>query len=88
MTRRVAGELVLVPANSRTSDPKYRAANLFVLNRTGEHLWELLAAPQTSEALARNLMISYDLSDDEARRDTAAFVAEMLAIGAIQRPEE
>jgi hypothetical protein len=47
LARRVAGETVLVPLDSRASEPEYKGARLYVLNETGEFLWAMLETPGT-----------------------------------------
>lgn len=82
-SRRVAGERILVPRNPRTSDPKWKAADLYVLNDTGDALWELLNHPQTVDDLARNLIDDYGLSSDAAASDVRVFIEDLVAIGAL-----
>lgn len=86
VARRVAGETVLVPLNASTSDPnRHKAADLYLLNETGETLWEALASPCNAGDLARILMASYDVSDEQAQADVSGFVSALLDIGALQR---
>src|SRR5687767_11213431 len=89
VARRVAGETVLVPLNASTSDPnRHKAADLYLLNETGETLWEALSSPRDTDELARNLMASYDVSADRAHSDVLTFVNALLEIGALQHAGE
>lgn len=81
--RRIAGETLLVPVAGRSLDPSHRSAELFVLNATGERMWEWLAEPKTLRDLARNLIAEYDVAAEVAEADAAAFVESMREVGAI-----
>lgn len=81
VARRVAGEMLLVPTAPRALDTFSRAAELFVLNETGEQMWEWLSAPSTIEDLARKLIEIYGITEDAARVDAASFVQVMLERG-------
>ena len=85
--RRVAGEMVLVPFGVRSPDPEYKAAQLYVLNQTGELIWNLLETPTTAADLARNLTDQYATTDERARADVDAFLRAMQDIGAVERQE-
>ena len=87
VSRRVAGEIVLVPMTQRTGDPVRRTADLFVLNKTGEHLWELLTSPRSAEDLARNLSETFEVSVGEAANDVSSFLASLVEIGALTESE-
>jgi hypothetical protein len=84
MSRRVAGEMVLVPIAARTVDADTRAAELFVLNATAERLWEMLASPPTEPELARNLIVEFEVDPVRPREDTSPFVRALLEIGALE----
>lgn len=88
VSRRVAGEIVLVPLVQRTRDAVRKSADLFVLNSTGEHLWELLTTPQSAKELARNLSETFEVSADEAVQDVSRFIASLIEIGALTESEE
>src|SRR5688500_16836951 len=57
ITRRIAGETVIVPMPGTQASA--RETRFFVLNGTAERLWELLAAPQTPEAMAHHLTYEF-----------------------------
>ena len=81
ITRRVAGELVLVPVAGRNDAG--RDTRFFVLNSTAEHLWQLLERPSSAEELARHLTAEFAVDEAQARRDVDAFLADMRAQGAV-----
>jgi hypothetical protein len=58
-----------------------RAAQYLGANAAAAILWHALAAGATEEALSAKLATTYGLSGDQARRDTAAFLADLRAHG-------
>ena len=85
VARRVAGELILVPVDSRSSDVVAKAADLYALNDTGAGLWQALEEPRSAPELARILMTDFDIAHAQATHDVEAFLTDMLQIGAIVR---
>lgn len=86
--RRVAGETILVPADARTVVGHSRAAELFVLNESGELLWSELANPTSIPDLARKLMNAYAVGSEDAVADAEEFVRSLQAIGAVTLARE
>lgn len=82
VTRRVAGELVLVPVAGAS---QARDTRFFVLNESAERLWSLLDAPRTPDELARHLTNEFEVDGSRARADVDAFLADLVAQGAILR---
>ena len=81
ITRRVAGEVVLVPvAGARDSA---RDTRFFVLNTTAERLWALLEEPRSADELARHLTIEFEIDARQARADVEAFLADMREQGTV-----
>jgi len=81
--RRVAGETLLVPANSRNVVPHSRAAELFVLNESAETLWRELETPKSVQDLARKLIDAYAIPPVVATADAEEFVRSLMSIGAV-----
>ena len=88
LARRVAGETVLVPLDSRADDPEYKGARLYVLNETGEYLWSLLETPRNAADLARNLTLAFETAEDRALADVEAFLVALRDIGAVREAPE
>ena len=82
VTRRVAGEVVLVPV---ASAGHARDTRFFVLNEAAERLWSLLEVPRSADELARHLTTAYEVDGPRARADVDAFLADLGAQGAIIR---
>ena len=70
VTRRVAGELVLVPvAGTR----QQRDTRFFVLNDTAERLWSLLEEPRSADELAQHLTTEYEVDAARARAESTSY---------------
>ena len=87
VARTVAGEVILVPIHRGSDDPRDRSALLYVLNESGEALWQALTTGQPADELARKLTRTFDVSLDTARADVEAFLTDLLGIGAVRRLE-
>ena len=80
IARDVAGELVLITTGA--------SGDFFVLNDAGRVLWDELASPRTESALARRLTDVFAIDDEMARADAAAFLADAVSHGVVQRKGE
>ncbi|HEX2779718.1 MAG TPA: PqqD family protein [Gemmatimonadaceae bacterium] len=83
VARRVAGEILLVQTGARSVQPIQKAADLLILNATGERLWEAMATPTTLEQMAQYLIQDFDVEPATARADAEAFVLSMVDLGAV-----
>jgi hypothetical protein len=88
VARRVAGEMLLVPVSPRALDAFSGAAELFVLNATGERLWFWLAEPLSTDEMARKLIDEFEVNAELARADATAFIEVMRERGLIALAEE
>jgi hypothetical protein len=81
ITRRVAGELVLVPvAGAREAA---RDTRFFVLNASAERLWGLLDEPRSADELAQHLTAEFEIDEPQARADVETFLADMREQGTL-----
>lgn len=87
VARRIAGELVLVPIATRTDDAERRTADFYVLNGTGEFLWDQLVSPMDSDTLTSALTQHFAIGAEEARGDVERFLSELADCGAIDPVE-
>ena len=85
VTRKVAGEVVVVPvlAAAQKPEPGGPQLDFFVLNESAQLLWEYLAASRSMRDLARELMNSYQISEERALADCASFLASLKEMGAV-----
>lgn len=70
--REIAGELYMVDIEAET---------LHSLNGTGSLLWACFARGLDETAAARRLAAEYDVAEEQAAADTAAFAAELRKKG-------
>jgi hypothetical protein len=82
VTRKVAGEVVLVPV---ASGRQQRDTRFFVLNESAERLWSLLESPRSADELAQHLTTEFEVEASRARADVDAFLADLDAQGAVIR---
>lgn len=87
VARKVAGEVLLIPLGAPTLSEERRSAELFVLNDTGQFLWEQLATPASPSDLARNLIKEFDVSLETAIADAVAFVESLRGLGMLSEIE-
>lgn len=74
--REVAGENVVLPS-SDTVD----LSMMITLNETGRFLWEKLAEGAEIDDLVAALLAEYDVSEQDARTHTIAFVEKLKKNG-------
>lgn len=79
VSRRIAGEIVLIP----TQLPRKDDANFYVLNESGQVLWQGLEVPRSVDELAQLLVDSYAISRADAIGDVDLFVRDLQNCGAI-----
>jgi hypothetical protein len=77
VSRKIAGETLVVPIRGKVGD----LASIYSFNETGSALWAALKDPRSLEDLTHLLFEMYEVTWDDARRDTTAFVSEMQAAG-------
>jgi len=73
-TRTIDGEAIIVLAD---------AGEVQVLNQVGTRIWELADGTRTVQQIAEAIAAEYDVSMQQAQEDTAAFLQELVAMGAL-----
>ena len=68
--RKVAGNDVLISVGANLANFN----GYITLNATAAFLWEKLQVPRTAEFLIRELLASFEVSEEEARRDVLEFL--------------
>jgi len=79
LLRQVAGRQVVVPLGKAAVD----FPGMLTLNDSGVFLWELLAQEQTEESLAEAMCGRYQVTEQVAREDIAAFLGKLRSVGAV-----
>lgn len=79
VTRKVAGEIILVPVSGRITEPC-----LYTLDETAAFLWEQLTGKPTGLDLIQALESNFSVEKEQAETDVQAFLEQLQSIGAIQ----
>ena len=78
--REIAGEFVLVPLH-RSAD---EVDSIFVMNRTGARIWELLDGSRTLLEVGSTLACEFGVHEDAALADVLEFAEKLLEAGAAE----
>lgn len=80
VTRRIAGETLIVPVSSRVGD----LDAIYTLNEVGSRVWTLIEAPTSAEEIATALCEEYDAPREQVARDLAELLDELQANGLVR----
>jgi methyltransferase-like protein len=78
--REVGEGTVLVPTGERVVDMN----GMIVLNDTGKFIFERLDGAHTQQQIVDELVETYEVSQDDAERDVAEYVAELDRLGILE----
>ena len=84
VTRRIAGETIIVPVSSRVGD----LDAIYTLNEVGSRVWTLLEAPQSVQEIAAALCEEYDVPQEQLTRDLVELLDELQANGLVRTTGE
>jgi len=86
VSRRVAGEYLLVPVRSGAAQIDY----LFTANETGSEIFRLLDGTRDGRAIARQLSHDFGVDEERAQSDVAEFLRSLCESGLAEpaRPRE
>lgn len=68
--RSIAGDTILVPVGKTV----YDSNGLFVLNEVAASIWDVLGDCETQDEIVDKILEEYEVSKEEAERDTAEFL--------------
>lgn len=74
VSRVVGGETLVVPVRGKVGD----LASIYSFNGTGSFIWKLLESPMSHAELVHDLEDEYEVGHEQAGRDVASFVEELL----------
>lgn len=77
--REIAGDTILVPVGKTV----YESNGLFVLNELGAFIWDILPQAETAADVCRAVLAEYEVSEAEAEKDVAEFLASLEKLGII-----
>jgi len=82
VTREIAGETIVVPIRGRTGD----LDSIFTLNEQGTLIWNLLDGRTSVSQIVEAIAKTYEVTEDEAARDTIDFLSLLETAGLIHSP--
>ena len=84
VSRRVAGETLIVPVRGKVGD----LASIYSFNETGSLIWQTLESPKPLADLIDAVQREYAVSHEQAERDVKQFLDDMLSTGLVEAREE
>ena len=79
VTRRIADETIIVPVVGGVGE----LDTIFTLNQVGSHIWELIQAPTTVQAIVDSVTRTFDGPAAHIERDVVEFLEQLAAAGLI-----
>ena len=73
IARNIAGDVILVPVGKAV----YENNGLFALSEVGAFIWERLPAARDQEEILRAILDTYEVSEEDARRDLDDFMEQL-----------
>jgi hypothetical protein len=80
VSRRIAGEFILVPIRKRGED----VDSIYTLNEVGARIWELLDGERSVENIRDQIAAEYDVTPEEAEQDIAELLLQFESVGALK----
>lgn len=80
VTRNVAGETIIVPVKNNVGDLN----SIYTLNEIGTAIWELVDGKKDVRKIIEKICNEYEVSVDEAERDTVEFLEQLKEAGVIR----
>jgi hypothetical protein len=81
VTRCVADETIIVPVKSNVGD----LDSIYTLNELGTMIWEFIDGQKTVNQIVEEICIAYDVSPEEARKDSLEFLESLEEAGLIRQ---
>lgn len=81
VTRRIAGETLLVPIRSQVADMQ----NIFALTHSSaEYIWQQLDGKQNLEQIHQGILDNFQVENQQALSDLQEFISQLLRAGIIE----
>jgi hypothetical protein len=79
VTRDIAGETIIVPVRNNVGDLN----SIYTLNEIGTMIWQLIDGQKNVSQIIKKICMAYDVSPEEAEKDTLEFLNSLEAAGLI-----
>lgn len=80
VTRKIAGELFVVPVKGRLADMQ----RIFTLNPVAEYLWEEIDKGKSLDEILNGILNRYEVGKEQAEADILDFIAELLEMDLVR----
>ena len=80
MTRRIAGETIIVPIENDVGD----LCSIFTLNPTGTKIWEMLGAAASEDSILQSICGEFEVTPREAENDLNGFLDSLRDAGLLR----
>ena len=74
VSRKIAGETILVPVMGKLADMQ----RIFTLNSVGEFIWSKLDGKRGLREISREIVSSFEVEQQQADAEMEEFIAELL----------
>jgi hypothetical protein len=79
VSRKIAGELFLVPVKGKMADME----NIFALTAVAEYIWDRLDGRKSLNEILTNVIDRFDVEHQQAESDIREFIMELVGAGLI-----
>jgi len=79
VSRKIAGELFLVPVKGKMADME----NIFTLTAVAEYIWDRLDGRKSLNEILNNVVDRFDVEHEQAESDIREFIMELMGAGLI-----
>ncbi len=83
VSRRVAGETLIVPVRGKVGD----LASIYSFNQTGSLIWQSMESPRTLAELISAVQQEYAVAYEQAEQDVKQFLQDTLSAGLVELRE-
>jgi hypothetical protein len=84
VSRRVAGETLIVPVRGKVGD----LASIYSFNEVGSLIWQSMESPKGLAELITVVEQEYSVAHDQAERDVKQFLQDMLSANLVEVREQ
>ena len=84
VTREIAGETIIVPIRGHVGD----LDSIYTLNEVGTMIWQLIDCKNSINQIIEGICMAYDVSLEEAKKDTVEFLNSLETAGLIRLSNE
>jgi coenzyme PQQ synthesis protein D (PqqD) len=80
VSRKIAGELFLVPVKGKLADME----KIFTLTAVAEYIWDRLDGQRSLDEIRKDVVGQFDVGEEQADSDIREFIAELIEAGLVR----